>query len=66
MRNRYSSIILLLAAIKFVLPFILSHPAFELHRDEYLYYEQGQHLSFGYLENPPLIGFNSLPANDKR
>ncbi len=57
MRNNYSSIILLLAAIKFVLPFILSHPAFELHRDEYLYYEQGQHLSFGYLENPPLIGF---------
>jgi len=56
MRNRYSSIILLLAAIKFVLPFILSHPAFELHRDEYLYYAQGQHLSLGYLENPPLIG----------
>ncbi len=38
------------------MPFILSHPAFELHRDEYLYYVQGQHLSFGYLENPPLIG----------
>ncbi len=56
MRNNYSLIILLLAAIKFVLPFLLSHPAFELHRDEYLYYEQGQHLDFGYLENPPLIG----------
>ncbi|MDQ3682561.1 MAG: glycosyltransferase family 39 protein [Bacteroidota bacterium] len=56
MGNNYSSIIVLLAAIKFVLPFLLSHPAFELHRDEYLYYEQGQHLAFGYLENPPLIG----------
>ncbi|HVE60978.1 MAG TPA: glycosyltransferase family 39 protein [Chitinophagaceae bacterium] len=56
MRNNYSLIILLLAAIKLVLPFLLSHPAFELHRDEYLYYEQGQHLAFGYLENPPMIG----------
>jgi hypothetical protein len=56
MRNNYLLIILLLAAIKFVLPFLLSHSAFEPHRDEYLYYEQGQHLAFGYLENPPLIG----------
>ncbi len=56
MRNNYSWIILALAGIKFILPFLISHPAFELHRDEYLYYEQGQHLAFGYLENPPLIG----------
>ncbi len=46
----------LLAALKLVLPFLLQHPAYELHRDEYLYYEQGQHLALGYLENPPLIG----------
>ena len=49
-------IILLLAAGKFVLPFLLHHPAYELHRDEYLYFAQGQHLDFGFLENPPLIG----------
>jgi hypothetical protein len=45
-----------LAALKFVLPFLLQHPVYELHRDEYLYYEQGHHLDFGFLENPSLIG----------
>lgn len=49
-------IILLLALVKFILPFVLTNSVFELHRDEYLYYEQGQHLDFGFLENPPLIG----------
>ena len=56
MSKRYFILTILLAALKFVLPFLLHHPAFELHRDEYLYYEQGQHVDFGYLENPPLIG----------
>ncbi|RYY98118.1 MAG: glycosyltransferase family 39 protein, partial [Chitinophagaceae bacterium] len=45
-----------LVLLKFALPFLLAHPVFELHRDEYLYYAQGQHLALGYLENPPLIG----------
>ncbi|NTS43041.1 glycosyltransferase family 39 protein [Flavisolibacter sp. BT320] len=49
-------ILLLLFLLKFSLPFLLSHPVYELHRDEFLYYEQGHHLAFGYLENPPLIG----------
>lgn len=49
-------LILLLMLVKFLLPFLLPNPVFELHRDEYLYYEQGRHLAFGYLENPPLIG----------
>ncbi|MDQ3278374.1 MAG: glycosyltransferase family 39 protein [Bacteroidota bacterium] len=49
-------LLLFLFLLKFSLPFLLSHPVYELHRDEYLYYEQGQHLALGYLENPPLIG----------
>ncbi len=49
-------LLLFFALLKFIIPFILIHPAWELHRDEYLYYQQGQHLAFGYLENPPLIG----------
>jgi dolichyl-phosphate-mannose-protein mannosyltransferase len=53
----YWSIILVLAAAKFVLPFILQSPVYELHRDEYLYYEQGQHFALGYLENPPLLSW---------
>lgn len=47
----------LLALVKFIIPFVFIHPAFELQRDEYLYYEQGQHLALGYLENPPLLSW---------
>ena len=54
--RRENSLILLLVLIKFILPFVLQHPVYELHRDEYLYYQQGQHLQLGFLENPPLIG----------
>jgi len=50
-------IIGLLAVLKFAIPFLLIHPAFELQRDEYLYYQQGQHVDLGYLENPPLLSY---------
>ena len=45
-----------LAVVKFVLPYLLVNSVWELHRDEYLYYAQGQHLAWGYLECPPLLG----------
>ena len=51
------TVIFFLSLIKFLLPFLLIHPAFELQRDEYLYYQQGQHLDLGYLENPPLLSY---------
>jgi len=51
------TVIGLLALLKFLIPFLLIHPAFELQRDEYLYYRQGQHLDLGYLENPPLLSY---------
>ncbi|HEY0039558.1 MAG TPA: glycosyltransferase family 39 protein, partial [Flavisolibacter sp.] len=54
--RRETLLLLFLILVKFTLPFLLQHPVYELHRDEYLYYEQGQHLDLGYLENPPLIG----------
>ena len=56
MNKRYFTITIILAALKLVLPFLLQDPVWELHRDEYLYYAQGQHVDFGYLENPPMIG----------
>lgn len=46
-----------LALLKFILPFLFIHSSFELQRDEFLYYEQGQHLALGYLENPPLLSY---------
>ena len=53
----YWPLILILAIIKFVLPFFLQSPVFELQRDEFLYYQQGQYFDWGYLENPPLISY---------
>ena len=50
-------VIFLLAVLKFLIPFLLIHSAFELQRDEYLYYQQGQHLDLGYLENPPFLSY---------
>ncbi len=52
-----------LALIKFILPFLLVHQPWELHRDEYLYYAQGQHLALGYLECPPLVGWLAYIAS---
>jgi len=46
---------ILLAIVKFALPFFLQDPVFQLHRDEYLYLAQGNHLSWGFMEVPPLL-----------
>jgi len=59
MSKKIDPVIIFLAVLKLVLPFLLINSAYELQRDEYLYYEQGHHLAFGYLENPPLIGLLS-------
>jgi 4-amino-4-deoxy-L-arabinose transferase-like glycosyltransferase len=48
-------LILLLAIVKFMVPFLLIHPMYELHRDEYLYLAESDHLSWGYMEAPPLL-----------
>ncbi len=50
-------LILLLAVVKFTLPFFLQSNVYELQRDEFLYYHQGQHLALGYMENPPLLSY---------
>lgn len=50
-----NKVILTLALIKFTLPFLLQHPVYELHRDEYLYLAQGHHLDWGFMEVPPLL-----------
>lgn len=43
------------ALVKFVSGYFLSSPAYDLHRDEYLYLNQARHLAWGYLEVPPLL-----------
>ncbi|MDB5262958.1 MAG: glycosyl transferase, partial [Adhaeribacter sp.] len=47
--------------------FLFSNPAYQLHRDEYLYLDQGRHLAWGFLEVPPVISvmawFTQLMGN---
>ena len=55
-RNRVG---FLLAIIKFSLPFLLQNSIYEMHRDEFLYLEQGHHLAWGFMEVPPLLSLFS-------
>lgn len=55
MNGRKQPLLWLLAFVKFLLPFLLVHPSFELHRDEFLYLAEAGHLDWGYLEAPPLL-----------
>ena len=43
------------ALVKFASGYFLRSPLYDLHRDEFLYLNQGRHLAWGYLEVPPLI-----------
>ncbi len=53
-------ILIILILIKFVLQYYAIDSAYELHRDEYLYLDLGNHLAFGYTSVPPITGFISL------
>ena len=50
-------LIFILAILKFILPFVLQNGHYQPHRDEFLYLDQGNHLDWGYVENPPIISF---------
>jgi 4-amino-4-deoxy-L-arabinose transferase-like glycosyltransferase len=55
--------IFVLAILKFAIPFFLQHPVYELHRDEFLYLEQGHHLAWGYMEVPPMLSWLAWITN---
>ena len=40
--------------VKFILQYTLISPEYELHRDEYLHLDQGNHLAWGYVSVPPV------------
>ena len=46
-------------ALKFLLQFLLISPEYNLHRDEYLHLDQGNHLAWGYLSVPPFTSWTS-------
>lgn len=45
---------------KFLLQFFLISPFYDLHRDEYLHLDQGNHLALGYLSVPPVTSWISF------
>lgn len=45
----------ILAFIKLVLPFFLQNSFYQPHRDEYLYLAEAHHMSWGFMEVPPLL-----------
>lgn len=44
---------------KFILQYTLVNPYYDLHRDEYLHLDQGDHLAWGYLSVPPVTSWLS-------
>jgi hypothetical protein len=52
-------ILLLLIIIKLILQVVVVNPVYELHRDEFLYLNQADHLAFGYICVPPFTAFIS-------
>ncbi|WP_121355280.1 glycosyltransferase family 39 protein [Flavisolibacter nicotianae] len=53
-------ILLGILLLKIVLHYLLIHPAYELHRDEYLHLDQGRHLAWGYISVPPVTSWFSF------
>jgi Dolichyl-phosphate-mannose-protein mannosyltransferase len=53
--NSVSVVIIALALIKFMLPFLLQSSYYEPHRDEFLYLAEGHHMAWGFMEIPPLL-----------
>jgi hypothetical protein len=52
-------ILLLLIGIKLILQYVVVNPVYELHRDEFLYLNQADHMAFGYISVPPFTAFIS-------
>ncbi|HSZ35007.1 MAG TPA: hypothetical protein VK772_16940 [Puia sp.] len=53
--KRTNWFLILLALVKFLLPFLLQNSVYEPHRDEFLYLAEGMHPAFGFMEVPPLL-----------
>lgn len=58
MKNNFT-LLYLLALVRLVLPFLLQHPSYQPHRDEFLYLDYAHAMDWGYMEVPPLISIFS-------
>lgn len=56
----YSLLVLVfIIIVKFIIQYLVIHPVYELHRDEFLHLDQANHPAFGYLSIPPLTSWLS-------
>lgn len=53
-------ILVFFVLLKLILQLILINPCYELHRDEFLYLDQANHLAWGYHSVPPFTAFTSF------
>ena len=53
--KKYDKLLYALALLRLILPYLLQNPAYEPHRDEFLYLAEGNHLAWGFMEVPPLL-----------
>jgi hypothetical protein len=58
-----SYILLGFILIKFILQYALTHPIYDLQRDEFLHLDQAHHLAWGYTSIPPLTSWFSWIIN---
>lgn len=58
MKNKHS-LLLLFVLLKFLLQFIAINEVYDLHRDEYLHLDLGNHLQWGYVSVPPVTAWLS-------
>ena len=56
-------ILILLVLVKIAKQYLVINPVYELHRDEFLYLNQADHLAFGYISVPPLMALVSKLIN---
>lgn len=61
--NKGRIILFLFILLKFILQYSLIGPEYELHRDEYLHLDQGNHLAWGYLSVPPVSSWQAFIIN---
>ncbi|MGN7888270.1 glycosyltransferase family 39 protein [Dyadobacter sp. 22481] len=52
-----SALLLAFIALKFLLQYFLIIPGYDLHRDEYLHLDQGNHLAWGFMSVPPVTSW---------
>lgn len=57
--SKRTLILLLFILLKFVLQYLLVNPTYDLHRDEFLHLDQGDHLAWGYISVPPFTSWIS-------